>query len=89
MFTISLDFLIRFKEEGDNMLSRIVAGDETRVSYISPEAKQQSMEMRHTSSPFKVKAKQKPLKRKIMATVFWNRRGLFLVDFMPQKKEQR
>ncbi|GFT96160.1 hypothetical protein TNCV_3455991 [Trichonephila clavipes] len=37
----------------------------------------QFMEWRHTSSPFKVTAKQTLLKRKIMATVLWNRCGVF------------
>ncbi|GFW76853.1 uncharacterized protein TNCV_59511 [Trichonephila clavipes] len=53
MSAISLDFLIRYEEEGDDMLSRIVTGDETWISHITPELKQQSMEWQHTSSPFK------------------------------------
>ncbi|GFU10435.1 mariner Mos1 transposase [Trichonephila clavipes] len=57
-FASSLDFLIRYEEEGDGMLSRIVTGDETWVSHITPESKQQSMEWRHTFSPVKVKAKR-------------------------------
>ncbi|GFV59722.1 histone-lysine N-methyltransferase SETMAR [Trichonephila clavipes] len=83
-FAISLDFLIHYEGEGDDMLSRIVTGDETWVSKISPESKQQSMEWRHTSSPIKAKAKQTLSKRKIMATVFWDWRGVLLVDLMPQ-----
>ncbi|GFU54145.1 uncharacterized protein TNCV_3618061 [Trichonephila clavipes] len=53
------------------MLSRIVTGDETWVSHITPESKQQSMEWRDTSYPIKVRAKQTLSKCKIMATVFW------------------
>ncbi|GFR22588.1 histone-lysine N-methyltransferase SETMAR [Trichonephila clavata] len=58
-FASSLEFLIRYDEEGDDMLSRIVTGDETWVSHITPELKQQSMEWRHTSSP----SRSKPNKR--------------------------
>ncbi|GFV70121.1 hypothetical protein TNCV_597151 [Trichonephila clavipes] len=47
-------------------------------------SKQQSMEWRNASSPVKVKSKQTLSKRKIMATVFWDRRGVLLVYFMPQ-----
>ncbi|GFQ89356.1 hypothetical protein TNCT_480921 [Trichonephila clavata] len=36
------------------MLSRIVTGDETWVSHITLESKQQLMEWRHTSFPIKV-----------------------------------
>lgn len=83
-FATSLDFLTRYDEEGDDMLSQIVTGDETWVSHITPENKRQSMEWRHTTSPVNVKAKQTLSKRKIMATVFWDRRGVLLVDFMPR-----
>ncbi|GFW21209.1 histone-lysine N-methyltransferase SETMAR [Trichonephila clavipes] len=65
-FATSMDFLIRSKEEGDDMLSGIVTGDETWVSHITLESKQQSMEWTHASSPVKVKAKQTLSKRKIM-----------------------
>ncbi|GFV18028.1 histone-lysine N-methyltransferase SETMAR [Trichonephila clavipes] len=77
-------YTIRYEEEGDDMLSRIVTGDETWVSHITLESKQQSMEWRHTSFPVKVKAKQTLSKHKIMATGFWNRRGVLLVNFKPQ-----
>ncbi|GFY24342.1 uncharacterized protein TNCV_1013911 [Trichonephila clavipes] len=43
-FAISLDFLIRYEEEGYDILSRIMTGDETWVSHITPESQQQSME---------------------------------------------
>ncbi|GFY27558.1 hypothetical protein TNCV_910091 [Trichonephila clavipes] len=49
-FATSFDFLIRYKEEICDMLRRIVTEDETWVSQITPESKQQSMEWRHTSS---------------------------------------
>ncbi|GFV43664.1 histone-lysine N-methyltransferase SETMAR [Trichonephila clavipes] len=75
-FAISLDFLIHYEEEGNDMLSRIVTGDEIWVSHITPESKQLLMEWRHTSSTVKVKAKQMLPKRTFMATVFWDRRGV-------------
>ncbi|GBO29216.1 hypothetical protein AVEN_42414-1 [Araneus ventricosus] len=64
------------------MLSRIVTGDETWVPHITPESKQQSMEWRHTHFPVRVKAKQTLSQCKIMASVFWDRHGVLLVDFM-------
>ncbi|GFX94053.1 histone-lysine N-methyltransferase SETMAR [Trichonephila clavipes] len=39
----SLDFLIRYEEEGDDMLNRIVTGDETLVAHITPKSKQHSV----------------------------------------------
>ncbi|GFU86543.1 mariner Mos1 transposase [Trichonephila clavipes] len=82
-FAISLDFSIRYEEEGVDTLSQIVTGDETWVSHITPDSKQQSMEWRHTSSPVNVKAKQ-TLSKHIMATEFWGWHGVLLVHFMTQ-----
>ena len=39
----ALTFLMRYHKEGDGMLSHIVTGDETWVSHITPESKQQSL----------------------------------------------
>jgi len=80
----ALDFLTRYSEEGDNFLSHVVTGDETWVSHATPESKQQFMEWRHTSSPTKTKFKQTTSTQKITCTVFWDRKGVLLVDFLPQ-----
>ncbi|KAJ4426372.1 hypothetical protein ANN_27186 [Periplaneta americana] len=55
-------------------------GDETRVSHITHESKQQFMEWRHTASPVKKKFKQTTSTRKIMCTVFWDRQGVLLIS---------
>jgi len=44
----ALTFLMRYHKEGDDMLSHIVTGDETWVSHITPESKQQSLHWKHT-----------------------------------------
>ncbi|GFY10141.1 histone-lysine N-methyltransferase SETMAR [Trichonephila clavipes] len=75
----ALDFLDRY-HEGDQFLERIVTGDETWVSHITPESKRQSMEWRHTNSPVRVKAKRTISTRKVMANVFWDRHGVLLVE---------
>ncbi|GFU54688.1 histone-lysine N-methyltransferase SETMAR [Trichonephila clavipes] len=80
----ALDFLDRYHKEGDQFLERIVTGDETWVSHITPESKRQSMEWRHTNSPVRVKAKRTISTRKVMATVFWDRHGVLLVEFNQQ-----
>ena len=80
----ALDFLTRYSEEGDNFLNHDVTGDKTWVSHTTPESKQQSMEWRHTSSPTKMKFTHTTSTQKIMCTVFWDRKGVLLVDFLPQ-----
>ena len=47
------------------------------------ESKQQSLQWRHTHSPRTKKFKTSISVKKIMASVFWDRKGILLVDFMP------
>ncbi|GFV16023.1 histone-lysine N-methyltransferase SETMAR [Trichonephila clavipes] len=80
----ALEFLTRYHEGGEDFLSQIVTGDETWVSYDTPESKRHSMEWRHTSSPTRVKPKHNLTPRKIMRTVFWDSKGILLIDFLPR-----
>ncbi|GBM39812.1 Histone-lysine N-methyltransferase SETMAR [Araneus ventricosus] len=81
-FECSLNFLTPYNEGSDAILSRILTGEETWVSHVTPESKQQSMEWRLTDCPERVKAKPALSQRKIMASVFCDRHGVLLVDFM-------
>ncbi|GFX21274.1 histone-lysine N-methyltransferase SETMAR [Trichonephila clavipes] len=83
----ALEFLTRCHESGLDFLSQIVTGDETWVSYETPESKRQSMEWRHTSSPTRVKPKHILTSRKIMCTVFWDSKGILLIDFLREVKQ--
>jgi len=80
----TLDFMTQYSEEGENSLSHVVTGNKTWVSHEAPKTKQQSMEWRHTSSPTKMKFKQTTSTWKVMCTMCWNRKGVLLVDFLPQ-----
>ena len=80
----ALTFLMRYHKEGDGMLSHIVTRDEKWVSRITPESKQQSLHWDHTGSLKRKKFKQTFSTRKIMCTVFWDRQGVLLVEFLPQ-----
>lgn len=79
----SREFLRRYADEKDNFLDSIVTGDETWAFHFTPETKQQSREWRHPSSPKPRKFKQTQSAGKVMTTVFWDRKGVLLVDFMP------
>ena len=80
----ALAFLMRYHKEGDGILSHIVTGDETWVSNITPESKQQSLHWKRTGSPKRKKFKQTISTRKNMCTVFWDRQGVLLVEFLLQ-----
>jgi histone-lysine N-methyltransferase SETMAR len=55
-----------------------VTGDETWVQFVNAETKEQFKQWMHTHSPNKPKKfKQTLLNRKMMATVFWDRKGIF------------
>ena len=77
----ALTFLQRYHDDGDEFLDRIITGDETWIEHFTPETKQQSMHWRHSGSPCKTKFKQTSA-RKVMCTVFWDRRGVLHVDFL-------
>ena len=80
---VELSFLEHCKREGDACLDQIVTGDVTWVQYVNAETKLQSMQWGHTASPKKpTKCHQTLSKRKLMATVFWDRRELLLVEFL-------
>ena len=78
---LSLQHLQRYKDEGDDMLSRIVTGDESLVHHYKPEMKCASMQWKHPSSPAHKKFKVTPSAAKVMLTVFWDCQGVLLTEF--------
>jgi histone-lysine N-methyltransferase SETMAR len=50
---------------------------------MTPETKQQSRQWKHPESPKPRKFKQTLSAGKVMASVFWDRKGLLLCEFMP------
>ncbi len=72
----SLKFLMRYHEEGNAFLDRIVTCDETWVHYINPETKCGSMQWKHTDSPRVRKFKQVLSANKMLDCVFWDSRGI-------------
>ena len=72
-----VSFLQRYWEEGDEFLDRIMTGDETWVKFVNAETKEWSKQWMHMPSPNKPKKfKQTLSNRKMMATVFWDRKGI-------------
>jgi hypothetical protein len=81
------DFLERSHKDGDVFINHSirVTGDETWVSFMNVETKEQSKQSMHTHSPNQPKKfKQKLSVRKLMAAVFWDRKGVLVVEFMQQ-----
>ncbi|KAJ4450397.1 hypothetical protein ANN_01821 [Periplaneta americana] len=80
----ALTFLQRYHDDSDEFLDRIVTGDETWISHFTPETKQQSMHWWHSGSPVRMKFKETLSVRKVMCMVFWDRKGILLIDFLPR-----
>jgi hypothetical protein len=77
----AMDFLERYHKDGEEFLSYILIW----VSFVNIETKEQSKQWMHThllNNPKKFK--QTLSARKLMATVFWGRKGMLMVEFMQQ-----
>jgi hypothetical protein len=73
--------LLRYADEGEDMLNRIVAGDESWLHHYQPESKRASMQWKHLSSPSAKKCKVTPSAGKVMLTVFWDSQVVLLAHF--------
>jgi len=78
---LSLQHLQCYLDEGDDMLSRIVTGDESWVHHYEPKTKRASMQWKHPTSPSHKKFKVTPSARKVMLTAFWDCQGVLLTRF--------
>jgi histone-lysine N-methyltransferase SETMAR len=80
----ALTFLERHHRDGDKFLDHVVTWDEIWVSHFTPESKRQSLQWHHPRSPKKSREFKQTLSTpKIMATVFSDRKGPLLLEFMP------
>jgi hypothetical protein len=80
---VSLDISSAVLGRGGRIFCRFVTGDETWVQFVTTEKKEQSKQWMHTHSPNKHKKfKQTPSNKKMLATVFKDRKGILLTEFM-------
>ena len=81
----STELLALYDTNPDDVLSRIVTGDETWIHHWDPNTKQESMQWKHVHSPPPKKFRTQPSAGKVTATIFWDCKGVLLVDYLPQK----
>jgi [histone H3]-lysine36 N-dimethyltransferase SETMAR len=84
--TVAACLLERFQREGDDFLHSIVTCDETWVHHYTPESKRASMHWKHPRSPVAKKAKTTFSAGKVLATVFWDSKGILAVDFLTERR---
>ena len=76
--------LKRFRSK-DDFPMRLVTVDETWIHYYEPENKAQSRQWVGPGSPRPKKFKTQPSAGKVMATAFWNAKGVIMLDFSPKR----
>ena len=83
---LSLALLTRIEANESNFFERVITGDETWIYQYDPESKVQSKQWlpRGSAGPIKFKAERSA--QKIMATVFWDKDGIILLDFLEGQK---
>ncbi len=83
-FLSALEFLRLYKNSGNTFLDQIVTGDETWVHYWTPETKQASMQWQKKGEKTPRKFKTRPSAGKIMMNVFWDNKGILLLEYFPK-----
>jgi hypothetical protein len=86
-FSFDFDFLEQYHKDCDEFPNHIVrvTGDETWVSFVNGESKGQSRQWMHTHSPNKLRKFKQKSARKLTATVFLDKKGVLMVEFMQQR----
>lgn len=79
------EFLAMVEDDPDELFSRIVTCDETWIHHYDPETKQQSMQWQPRGQRAPVKFRSQPSAGKVMASVFWDAKGILMIDYMPHK----
>ena len=76
--------LKRFRSK-DDFLLHLMTEDEAWVHYHEPGNKAQSRQWIGPGSPRPKMFKTRPSAGKVMATVFWDAKGVIILDFLPEK----
>lgn len=83
---ISQQCLDLFSKNPKDFMRRFITTDETWVHHYTPELKEQSKQWKHRDSPPPKKAKTTASAGKIMASVFWDAKGIIMIDYLPKGK---
>ena len=63
--------------------THLVTGDETWLHHWDPDTKKESMQWKRPGSPAPKKFRTLPSASKVMATLFWDSKGIILIDYKP------
>lgn len=81
---LSDSLLSQYDQDPEQFEARFLTNDETWLHHFDPETKQQSAQWKTPSEPTPIKFKKIPSAGKILASIFWDRQGVVLCDFLPR-----
>jgi len=84
--TTSRDNLRQYNVDPAKFLRRYVTMDETWAHHFDPETKQQSKQWKHVASPPPVKFRKIASADKVLASVFWDSKGVLMIDYLERGK---
>ena len=82
---LSSQLLELCRRDPEDFHLRLVTGDETWVHHWDPESKIASKQWKHSDSPPPRKFRTQSSAGKVMASVFWDSKGLLLIDYLPRR----
>ena len=84
--TSSIDIIDLYNAAPSEFESSLVTGDETWVHHYEPESKRQSLQWKRPEEPTPVKFRASKSAGKVLLTVFWDKRGVILTDYLEKGK---
>ncbi|XP_071092643.1 histone-lysine N-methyltransferase SETMAR-like [Haliotis cracherodii] len=81
--SICQTLLTECSRDADNFMEIIVTSNETWVHHHDPETKEQSKQWTGFASSRPKKYKTQPSACKVVATIFWDTKGVLLIDYLP------
>lgn len=78
--------LDRFKKNKTDFVRRFITMDETWIHHYTPETKEQSKQWLEAGSSAPKKAKAVLSAGKVMASVFWDAKGILFIDYLEKGK---
>lgn len=82
----SSENLALYQRNPNEFLRRFVTMDETWVHHYTPESKEQSKQWTAAGEPTPKKAKSILSANKVMASVFWDAKGIIFIDYLEKGK---
>jgi histone-lysine N-methyltransferase SETMAR len=83
---VSIECLAKFYSNKAEFLRLFITMDETWVHHFTPETKEQSKQSTERGESAPKKAKTVPSAGKVMASVFWDARGVIFIDYLQKGK---